>query len=58
MGKQGFASMNKEKQKLIASMGGRKAHALGKAHKWSREEARAAGKKKSGSYVNGKWVKR
>lgn len=41
----GFASMNKEKQRRIASLGGKKAHATGRAHKWTTEEARAAGRK-------------
>ncbi|MDP4198481.1 MAG: KGG domain-containing protein [Bacteroidota bacterium] len=43
--KRGFASMNQEKQRWIASKGGRAAHAKGKAHEWSPEEARAAGRK-------------
>lgn len=37
--KKGFASMRKEKQKLIASMGGKAAHKRGTAHKFTREEA-------------------
>jgi len=41
----GFASMNKHKQREIASMGGRAAHAKGTAHEWSSEQARVAGKK-------------
>lgn len=43
--KRGFASMNLEKQRTIASKGGRAAHAKGTAHEWSPEEARAAGRK-------------
>ena len=43
--KQGFASMSDEKKRAIASKGGRAAHALGKAHKWTSEEAQAAGRK-------------
>jgi general stress protein YciG len=43
--KRGFASMDNEKQRLIASKGGRAAHAKGTAHEWSPEEARAAGRK-------------
>ncbi|HUD44830.1 MAG TPA: KGG domain-containing protein [Patescibacteria group bacterium] len=39
----GFASMSREKQKLIASKGGKAAHAKGTAHKWTREEAIKAG---------------
>lgn len=41
----GFASMDPAKQKLIASKGGKRAHALGVAHTWNREEAMAACKK-------------
>jgi general stress protein YciG len=51
----GFAAMSKEKQKLIASKGGKTAHKLGKAHQFTSEEAKRAGKiggKKSRSIVN------
>ena len=41
----GFAAMDSEKQKRIASEGGRAAHKQGVAHEWSRDEARAAGRK-------------
>jgi general stress protein YciG len=41
----GFASMNKSKQREIASKGGKVAHAKGVAHEWTREEAREAGRK-------------
>jgi general stress protein YciG len=41
----GFASMDPKKQREIASKGGRAAHAKGVAHRWTREEASAAGKK-------------
>lgn len=44
-GRQGFASMSEEKQRQIASKGGKAAHAQGTAHEWSSEEARAAGRK-------------
>jgi hypothetical protein len=37
--------MNRTKQREIASMGGRAAHAKGTAHEWSREQARIAGRK-------------
>lgn len=43
--KRGFASMDPERQKEIASKGGRAAHAKGTAHEWSRDEARHAGRK-------------
>lgn len=42
--RRGFASMPKEKQRLIASSGGKAAHKSGKAHKWNSEEAKAAGR--------------
>jgi uncharacterized protein len=41
----GFASMNADKQREIASKGGRAAHEKGTAHEWTREEAREAGRK-------------
>lgn len=44
-GKQGFASMSRDEQRKIASKGGKIAHQKGTAHKWTTEEARAAGKK-------------
>ena len=43
--KRGFASMSPEKQREIASKGGRAAHAKGTAHEWSSDEARVAGQK-------------
>lgn len=43
--KRGFASMDPERQREIASKGGRAAHAKGTAHEWSRDEARVAGRK-------------
>jgi uncharacterized protein len=47
MGKQnrGFASMDRAKQREIASKGGKAAHERGTAHEWSSEEAREAGRK-------------
>ena len=39
----GFASMDKSKQRMIASKGGRAAHKKGTAHTWTSEEARKAG---------------
>ncbi len=41
----GFASMDREKQRQIASKGGRAAHQVGSAHEWNSDEARAAGRK-------------
>ena len=43
--KRGFASMDEEKQKEIASKGGKAAHEKGTAHEFTSEEAREAGKK-------------
>lgn len=44
-GGRGFASMNPEQQREIASKGGRAAHQSGNAHEFSSEEAREAGRK-------------
>lgn len=41
----GFASMPAWQKRKIASMGGKAAHALGTAHKWTSEEAQVAGRK-------------
>lgn len=41
----GFAAMSPERQREIASKGGRAAHEQGVAHQWSSEEARQAGRK-------------
>jgi general stress protein YciG len=41
----GFASMDRDKQREIASKGGRAAHTKGTAHEWTSEEARHAGRK-------------
>ena len=43
--KRGFAAMSPEKQRQIASMGGKAAHEKGTAHEFTSEEARAAGRK-------------
>ena len=43
--RRGFASMTPEKQREIASKGGRAAHEKGTAHEWTPDEARAAGRK-------------
>jgi len=48
--KRGFAAMNRERQRAIASKGGRAAHHKGTTHKFSSEEARKAG------YLGGKAV--
>ncbi|QIX62909.1 general stress protein [Hymenobacter lutimineralis] len=41
----GFASMDPEMQRRIASEGGRASHLSGRGHQWTSEEARAAGRK-------------
>lgn len=41
----GFASMDRVKQREIASKGGKAAHQKGTAHEWTTEEARDAGRK-------------
>ncbi len=43
--RRGFAVMDPEKQREIASKGGRAAHEKGTAHRWSEEEAKEAGRK-------------
>jgi uncharacterized protein len=43
--RRGFAAMSPDRQREIASQGGRAAHQQGVAHEWSSDEARAAGKK-------------
>jgi general stress protein YciG len=43
--RRGFASMDEEKQREIASKGGKAAHAKGTAHEFTSEEAQAAGRK-------------
>lgn len=40
----GFGSMDKAKQREIASKGGKAAHKQGTAHEFTSEEARAAGR--------------
>jgi general stress protein YciG len=41
----GFASMDEQRQREIARKGGRAAHEKGKAHEFTPDEARAAGRK-------------
>ena len=43
--RRGFASMSADRQREIASKGGRVAHEKGSAHEWTPDEARAAGRK-------------
>jgi hypothetical protein len=42
----GFAAMSPERQRQIASLGGRAAHQSGHAHEFTSAEARIAGKKR------------
>jgi general stress protein YciG len=44
--KRGFAAMSPERQRQIASLGGRAAHQSGHAHEFTSAEARVAGKKR------------
>jgi len=44
-GGRGFASMDEETRRRIASKGGRAAHRKGTAHEFTPEEAREAGRK-------------
>lgn len=44
-GGRGFASMDEDKQREIASKGGKAAHEKGTAHEFDSEEAREAGRK-------------
>ena len=41
----GFAAMDAEARRRIASKGGKTAHLKGRAHEWSKEQAREAGRK-------------
>src|SRR6478609_4367848 len=41
----GFASMDEQRRRRIASEGGKASHRRGKAHEFSSEEARSAGRK-------------
>jgi len=41
----GFALLDRNRRRQIASKGGKAAHAKGVAHEWSSEQARLAGRK-------------
>ncbi|MDB5966087.1 MAG: hypothetical protein JWQ72_2587 [Polaromonas sp.] len=43
--RRGFAAMDAERQRQIASEGGKAAHASGRAHQFNAAEAREAGRK-------------
>lgn len=44
-GKRGFGNMSPERQREIASKGGKAAHEKGTAHEWTSDAAREAGAK-------------
>src|SRR4051794_21584418 len=43
--RRGFAAMDSDRQRELAKRGGKAAHQLGRAHEFSEDEARQAGKK-------------
>ena len=53
--RRGFAAMNPERQKELAQRGGKAAHELGRAHEFSEDEARAAGKKGGASLAKAEY---
>lgn len=42
--RKGFAAMDPERQREIAALGGKAAHASGRANRWTSEKAAAAGR--------------
>lgn len=54
----GFASMDRRKQKSIASKGGKAAHQKGVAHQWNSAEATAAGRKGGAASARNKQLKK
>lgn len=53
--RRGFAAMTPEQRSAIASKGGKAAHAKGTAHKFSSEEAKAAGIKGGYATAEKRW---
>lgn len=51
MARAGFQNHPPERRREIAAHGGRAAHAKGTPHRWTREEAAAAGRKGGGRRV-------
>lgn len=43
--KRGFAAMDEDQRRAIASLGGKACHEQGKGHRWTKEQAREAGRK-------------
>lgn len=44
-GRQGFASLSPERRREVASLGGQAVQRNGTGHRWTSEDARAAGRK-------------
>ncbi len=55
--KRGFAAMSQDRQRLLASKGGKTAHEKGVAHEWTPEESRLAARKSALS-ARGKIINR
>jgi uncharacterized protein len=54
----GFASMERQRQLRLASKGGIMAHRLGRAHEWTSDEAKIAGRKGGQACQRAKLLKR
>ncbi len=54
----GFAAMSSDKQREIASMGGRAGHEKGTAHEWTKEDAREAGRRGGKASQANRWLKK
>lgn len=54
--KRGFAAISPERQREIASLGGRAAHQSGKAHEFNSDEARAARQKRGLKNTHGRYA--
>jgi general stress protein YciG len=48
----GFAALSPERRREIAASGGRQAHALGVAHQFTSDEARAAAQRRGAKAAN------
>lgn len=53
----GFLNLTPERRREIASRGGKAAHALGRAHRFTTEQAKEAGRKGGASVVAKKGVR-
>jgi hypothetical protein len=59
--RRGFALMSPDRLRDVSASGGRRAHELGRAHEWTKREARSAGViggKVRGDQMHAAWVKR